>query len=181
MDKNFQIVAAAKERFMRYGYAKTTMGDIAEEAGLSRQTLYNAFSSKEEIMCLVVRVAGEETQSAVEQAWASSKTLDDKLEHFHDLVPVKWYVELYKAPDWAELIEGMHKAARHEVDAIDKRWKSSLCDMVQDMMPDQTQDDVFDVVDFFYNASLNAKHGATDVDHLRRRLATIRKATLALL
>lgn len=181
MEKDQQILSAAKSRFMRYGFAKTTMGDIAEEAEVSRQTLYNAYSSKEEIMRRVVRNAGQETQSAVEAAWATSDDLTTRLTQFHDMVPVKWYVELHQSPDWAELMEGMHKAARDEVDVVDKRWKEALHQMFKNSISDRSEADIFDIVDFFYNASLNAKHGAQDVDHLRRRLTTIRKATLALL
>jgi TetR/AcrR family acrAB operon transcriptional repressor len=44
-----QIVAAAAQVIIRLGYDKTTMSDIAEEAGLSRRTIYLYFSGKEEL------------------------------------------------------------------------------------------------------------------------------------
>jgi TetR/AcrR family acrAB operon transcriptional repressor len=44
-----QILAAAVELIIRMGYDKTTMGDIAEEASLSRRTIYLYFKSKEEL------------------------------------------------------------------------------------------------------------------------------------
>lgn len=44
-----QIVAAAAEVIIRLGYDKTTMSDIAEEAGLSRRTIYLYFKGKEEL------------------------------------------------------------------------------------------------------------------------------------
>jgi TetR/AcrR family acrAB operon transcriptional repressor len=49
-DKTFdQILAAAVEVIIRLGYDKSTMNDIAEEAGLSRRTLYLYFKSKEDL------------------------------------------------------------------------------------------------------------------------------------
>jgi AcrR family transcriptional regulator len=44
-----QILAAAAEVIIRLGYDKTTMSDIAEEAGLSRRTIYLYFKGKEEL------------------------------------------------------------------------------------------------------------------------------------
>ncbi|MEO1554752.1 MAG: helix-turn-helix domain-containing protein, partial [Pseudomonadota bacterium] len=64
--KTEHIVRAGWAMFARYGYAKTTMSDIATEAGVARQTVYNAFASKEDILRAVVRVAGEESLTSVQ-------------------------------------------------------------------------------------------------------------------
>jgi AcrR family transcriptional regulator len=48
------VVAAATEVFRRYGFARTTMGDIARAAGLSRPTLYAAFPDKPAIFEAVI-------------------------------------------------------------------------------------------------------------------------------
>jgi AcrR family transcriptional regulator len=44
-----QILSAAAEVIIRLGYDKTTMSDIAEEAGTSRRTVYLYFNGKEEL------------------------------------------------------------------------------------------------------------------------------------
>ena len=44
-----QILTAAVEVIIRLGYDKTTMSDIAEEAGLSRRTLYLYFKGKDDL------------------------------------------------------------------------------------------------------------------------------------
>jgi len=44
-----RIVAAAQRLFRRHGYRGTSMGDIAEEAGLAKATLYLHFNGKEAI------------------------------------------------------------------------------------------------------------------------------------
>src|ERR1700692_317464 len=44
-----QVVQAALGVFLRYGYARATMADIALAAGLSRPTLYLTFSDKESV------------------------------------------------------------------------------------------------------------------------------------
>lgn len=50
----YQFINAAKALFVRKGYDDTTMIDIAEEAGLSRRTLYSYFESKVEVFQAVI-------------------------------------------------------------------------------------------------------------------------------
>jgi AcrR family transcriptional regulator len=44
-----QIVQAARQRFLHYGYAKTTMAEIARDLGMSAGNLYRYFPSKLDI------------------------------------------------------------------------------------------------------------------------------------
>jgi AcrR family transcriptional regulator len=51
-----QILSAAVDVIVRLGYNKATMSDIAEEAGLSRRTIYLYFKGKEDLFeALVLR------------------------------------------------------------------------------------------------------------------------------
>ncbi len=182
-DKTRMIVTAAANMFARYGYSKTTMGDIAAEAGVARQTVYNAFPGKEEILRAVVRQAGDETYTAVMASWGDTDSIDDKLSAFHQYGPLKWFEAICAAPDLAELMDGLHRAASEEISALDLKWRAALTDMLLAKMETTTtlSAPIDDIVDFFYAASLNAKHGVQDLAQLRSRLATIKLATLALL
>ncbi len=48
-ERQQQILDAAAARIVRHGYDKTTMGDIADEAGVSRGTVYLYFKGKDEL------------------------------------------------------------------------------------------------------------------------------------
>jgi AcrR family transcriptional regulator len=39
LSKEERVIAGATEVFLRYGFARTTMGDIAERVGISRPAL----------------------------------------------------------------------------------------------------------------------------------------------
>jgi AcrR family transcriptional regulator len=52
-EKEVKIIAAARTVFLRYGYKRTTMGDIATEAAISRPALYLLYPSKEELFVAV--------------------------------------------------------------------------------------------------------------------------------
>ncbi|HEV2514716.1 MAG TPA: TetR/AcrR family transcriptional regulator [Devosia sp.] len=57
-----QILAAADQAFRELGFADTSMEAIAMRAGLTRKTLYNLFSSKDEIaLTLIARVEAGDT------------------------------------------------------------------------------------------------------------------------
>ncbi len=47
--KRESILSAAQIQFSRYGFRRTSMEDIAKEAGVSRSSLYSYFQNKEEI------------------------------------------------------------------------------------------------------------------------------------
>lgn len=63
-DRRGQLLDAAFTAFMATGYAKTSMSDIAREAGVSRPTLYRAFPTKEDIFRSVAERLHTQTHEA---------------------------------------------------------------------------------------------------------------------
>ncbi len=181
--KTDEIVNAAKRMFMRYGYSKTTMGDIAQEAGVARQTVYNAFPGKDEILREVVRRGGDETHAAVKAAWEEAETIEEKLDAFLMLGPICWYKTVQAAPDAAELIDGMHSAAEEEMEHFAEQWQADLTAMFEETgdAAKTRKPPLSEIAEFFYAASTNAKYGARDLSHLKQRLDVLKAATLALL
>lgn len=49
-EKRAHILSFAKKRFERFGFNKTTVDEIANDAGVSKRTLYQEFESKEKIL-----------------------------------------------------------------------------------------------------------------------------------
>lgn len=49
-EKRAQILSLAKKRFERFGFTKTTVDEIAKDAGISKRTLYQEFENKEKIL-----------------------------------------------------------------------------------------------------------------------------------
>src|ERR1700736_6532008 len=75
------IVEAAERLFLERGFGSVSMDELAEAAGVARRTLYNQFTSKEEIFReMLLRVSGQlehafppgvETQGDVEEVLRS--------------------------------------------------------------------------------------------------------------
>lgn len=55
--KRTSILKAGRENFLRNGYSRAAVAEIAREADVSTATLYKHFSSKEELFAAVVREA----------------------------------------------------------------------------------------------------------------------------
>jgi TetR/AcrR family transcriptional regulator, cholesterol catabolism regulator len=52
-ERRDQVVAAAAELFDSAGYARVTMGDIAQNVGIAKPTLYHYFDSKDDILLAI--------------------------------------------------------------------------------------------------------------------------------
>lgn len=66
-DSRFEIVAAAAECFMRRGYDKTTIDDIADALGATKGRVYHHFRSKSAIFFAVYREAMRHCFEAADQ------------------------------------------------------------------------------------------------------------------
>ena len=80
-DKRTEIVRASVDVFLRYGYARTTMGDIAAAAKISRPTLYDAFPSKEEVFAAAVYEMDARSYAEMRAALPRHRTLEAKLRY----------------------------------------------------------------------------------------------------
>ena len=80
-DRRAEIVRAAVDVFLRYGYARTTMGDIAVAAGVSRPTLYDAFPGKEDVFAAAVEALDAQSYAEMRAALPRHRTLEAKLRY----------------------------------------------------------------------------------------------------
>lgn len=74
------IVAAATEVFLQYGYQKSTMGDIATAAGLTRPTLYLSFPDKKSIFFTVIGALVDAKLEQIRDGLEGRTELVDRLE-----------------------------------------------------------------------------------------------------
>ena len=70
-----RISEKAREYFLRFGFSKVTMNEIATELGMSKKTLYTYFPSKEELLHASVQQMQEETSGQIEKLVAD-KTIE---------------------------------------------------------------------------------------------------------
>ncbi len=76
-EKKEEIIKAAKEVFKEFGFEKASMSKISSKLGGSKATLYNYFSSKEELFFEVISIANAQESDFVHQIIdTKNETLD---------------------------------------------------------------------------------------------------------
>ncbi len=122
---------SAAEAFTRYGYARTTMGDIAVRAGMSRPALYLLFRDKEAIFDRVVRDLDRRKLDAIRLITDDIDDLETKIR----FACVEWGrhpIELVAAhPDAADLFDLRFPAVRQAYANFER--------LLADMMSEQVE------------------------------------------
>jgi AcrR family transcriptional regulator len=77
MDRQIRILDAAAACIARVGLAKTTLDDVAKEAGCARATVYRSFSSKQQLLVALVARETETLRATLLDAAAATDTLAD--------------------------------------------------------------------------------------------------------
>jgi len=70
---------AAEACFDKYGIAKTTMDDIAKEAGVSRPTVYRHFSDRDTLILAVVLRRSRQLIERAQKAIRRYATFEEQL------------------------------------------------------------------------------------------------------
>ncbi len=78
------ILDSAEKLFVEKGYAETSINDIAAEADFSRTSIYQYFSSKEEIYLHILDRYTEPLTERLQQATARARTVPAKIRAFLD-------------------------------------------------------------------------------------------------
>ena len=90
--KRDRAVIAAADLFMRHGFARTTMGDVAKAADMSRPALYLLFPGKEEVFEAAVLHLNNLRMAEIRAAVDGIGGLAQRLYTACDL----WLIEVYQ-------------------------------------------------------------------------------------
>jgi TetR/AcrR family transcriptional regulator, transcriptional repressor of aconitase len=99
------ILEAALGCFLQFGYAKTSLDDIAQRANLSRTLIYRKFKNKDDIFSALLDFMFEERYPKVEQVLSGSSSKRDKLIQVYELLTVEPWGELAGSPMASEFYE----------------------------------------------------------------------------
>jgi TetR/AcrR family transcriptional regulator of autoinduction and epiphytic fitness len=89
------IVDAAERLFLERGFASVSMDELAEVAGVARRTLYNQFSSKEEIFREMLRRLSGQLENAFPPGIETRGDVQDVLRLVARLI-----LELHRNPEY---------------------------------------------------------------------------------
>ncbi|MBN8615653.1 MAG: TetR/AcrR family transcriptional regulator [Deltaproteobacteria bacterium] len=107
-----QIVAAATRVLARQGYARTSLLDIAREAGMSKGALHYHFPSKESLVSRVLESALESIANRTLDAWIASS--GDPIQALRSSVTELWFVRRTRTDEVAVVADLMAQALYDE-------------------------------------------------------------------
>ena len=115
------IETAALNLFVRHGFEKVRMVEIAEACGISRPTLYAVFESKESILAAIIRRHIRGQLEITTEALPAKSGLGAKLKYLFD----SWMIEPYaRVIDAANAADITTTAPRFAPEATAELWKT---------------------------------------------------------
>jgi len=170
---------AALRVVSRYGMRRTTMADVAREAGVSRQTLYDRFGDKDGVMAAAIGVMGAEICARLSAAFAEAPDLGAKIDAYYRLAVWPVFDMMETLPDAADLERGFGPASQAASQEAEDEKQALLAEMLRGALPPACPQPE-DVAAFFEQATSRAKMSGVARPDLARFLAVLRAAVLAM-
>ncbi len=133
-DKKNKILTAARAVFLRYGYRRVSMNDIAEAAGVSRPALYLLFKNKEEIFVGVFMQWVDETVADIEKEMAEIATPEKKIEYAFEIWSVRPFEMMITSPEVRELVECSFDFAQASLRQGYKKFEATIAPLLASLM-----------------------------------------------
>lgn len=174
---------AAIRRIVRYGVRRTTMHDIAAEAGVSRQTLYSVFENKEAVLRAAVRLIADRSLAAIERGCVAPRPIGEQLDILFEQLALAPFRLVHAAPDALDIVEGLTAACADEVQEAGVRYRDAIAAV---LAPHATALnsaglDTASLADFVQTSLFGLKKLARDETHLRSLWATLKTLVLQIL
>jgi AcrR family transcriptional regulator len=176
-----KVVEAGIQLFFRYGVKRTTMNDLAVEAGVSRPTLYGVFSNKDEVLCAVIRTLSERTRIAIEAEFLTARTLSEKLDIAFEHAVMKGFDLLRSSADATDILAGFSAAAREEVAKGNEGFRALMEKILIAHEAEVRRSGLTHrrLSDYIQNSARGCRDSAKDKAHLRELLKSLKALVLA--
>jgi len=180
-----RILEAAFTLFGRYGFKRTSMEDIASEAGLSRAALYLQFRNKEEIFRDLAGGLHEQGLSDAEAALRSAQPLAERLRAAVEAKTLRMIEIAYASPHGSELMDEKNRLCGDLATESEQRFQEMLAAAFR-RANERGEVDLAvagltapEAADVFAHAVLGLKGADVTVDTYRARLNSLVKVFVA--
>ena len=175
-EREILILDAASQVFLRYGVKRTSMNDIAQEAGVARQTLYNAFSNKDAVLKGTIRLFTDRTIAEIKTALEKERDIGKRLDIVFQAIAVKPFKILRSSPNSEDIVEGMNAASRNEIEESNERFREIIETILEPIDKGLSRAGLtaHQLSDLIQKSASAAKTKAKDEEHLTELLKTLR-------
>jgi AcrR family transcriptional regulator len=138
LNRRGRILDGARAAFMRFGFERSSIADIATGAGVSRTAVYHYFPGKEDVLGAVVEEFNAGILKAAAEALEQSGTLREAL---IGLLEAKFGVLLTlmsASPHGAELVDATHRLTGPATRAADDAFHALVVEaLVRHGLPEE--------------------------------------------
>lgn len=129
-EKHEAILAAALTLFGHYGYRRTSIDDIAQEAGIAKGTVYLYFRSKEEIFRALSQQLLNQVLSAAEEAAQADGAIEARLRALMEAKFGYFFDLMHRSAHVRELIDAKNDLCADLFAQADRRYVLLLTDTI---------------------------------------------------
>jgi len=180
-----RIINAAFTLFGRYGFRRTSMEDIASEAGLSRAALYLQFRNKEDIFRDLAGGLHEEALLQAEAALDNAQPLAERLRASVEAKTLRMMEIAYASPHGSELMDEKNRLCGDVATDSERRFQEMLtrafsrADEAREIVLAMAGLSAPEAADVFSRAVQGLKGPEVTTDAYRTRLASLVKVFVA--
>jgi AcrR family transcriptional regulator len=131
-DKRLRIVAAATSLFNRYGFKRTSVDQLAAEAGVAKPTIYAYFDDKEAIFRAVVEAVCDEMVSGAKEASARDVPIEERLAAMLSAKFTRYFELVLASPHAAELVDSHGTIGAEIVQRADRAYLALLVRVIEE-------------------------------------------------
>ena len=125
-EKRDRILDAAQSLFVRYGVKRTSIDDVAQEAGVAKGTVYLSFEFKAELFAAIAERLCVNTLAAAQRVALEATSLPQRLVGILDCYIGAPHRLVAQSPHIAELTKSKEAHSAAAFDALDARIRSLL-------------------------------------------------------
>lgn len=170
IEKKLKVLAAGHALFLRHGFARVTMSDIASAAGMSRPALYLVFPSKEEIFLAVLVKEAEQILKALHEKLPTLATAEEKLRYAFDLWIVQPYILMTQSPDARDLVDCTLEFVTETMDRLCAAFEAELVTIISPLAATRSDTDLSpaQLAHLLVSAAAGFKKVAANVEELQQ-------------
>jgi AcrR family transcriptional regulator len=133
-DRHSAVLDAAFAVFLRYGFQRTTMDDIAKECGVSRPALYLLFKNKTDIFQALASAMFEKINTGAKRALEGDGSLEQRLYMCLRRGILDMTEDLIASPHGAELMDMKHAISAD----VYGSWRRNMHGLVSKALEDES-------------------------------------------
>ena len=127
-----QILEAALRLFRRYGFRKTTVDEIASEAGIGKGSVYLEFPSKEDVFFALLEEHEKGILAEVQRIAAADGDVCQRLTDVALVRPGRNHVEMEQLPEAFEMLAALRGRLADRVRPCQEQCVQVVADLVRE-------------------------------------------------